>query len=78
MTPFQEKIFDKDKVHGMNPAKFDGVEDCAELGYLSEASVLHNLKLRYDANIIYVRSATSAVLSCPIYPPGFADEADSV
>ena len=24
------------------------------LGYLSQPSVLHNLKLRYDANCIYV------------------------
>lgn len=39
----------------MNPAKFDGVDDCAQLGYLSEAAVLYNLKLRYEAKIIYVR-----------------------
>lgn len=51
----EEKIVDKEEAHGLNPAKFDGVDDCAQLGYLSEASVLYNLKLRYDAKIIYVR-----------------------
>ena len=50
----------------MNPAKFDGVEDCAELGYLSDASVLWNLKLRYDAQIIYVRFTIFPGLSSPI------------
>jgi len=60
-----EKIFEKDKVHGMNPVKFDGVEDCAELGYLSDAAVLHNLKLRYDANIIYTYSGLFCVVINP-------------
>jgi len=50
----QERIVDKEEAHGVNPAKFDGVDDCATLGYLSEPAVLHNLKLRYDAKIIYV------------------------
>lgn len=39
----------------MNPPKFDGCEDCAELGYLSEPAVLHNLRKRYDKDIIYVK-----------------------
>jgi myosin protein heavy chain len=47
---------EKDKASFMNPPKFDGSEDCAELGYLSEASVLHNLRKRYDKDIIYVSS----------------------
>jgi myosin heavy subunit len=57
----EEKMVDKDDVFGMNPAKFDGVEDCAELGYLSEPTVLHNLKLRYDAKIIYTYSGLFCV-----------------
>lgn len=38
----------------MNPPKFDCVEDMAELSYLNEASVLHNLRQRYYSNLIYV------------------------
>ena len=38
----------------MNPPKFDKVEDMAELTYLNEASVIHNMRLRYFSNLIYV------------------------
>ena len=38
----------------MNPPKFDQVEDVAELSFLNEPSVVHNLKMRYLANNIYV------------------------
>jgi hypothetical protein len=38
----------------MNPPKFDKVEDMADLTYLNEASVIHNLKLRYYSDLIYV------------------------
>ncbi|KAI8612962.1 hypothetical protein BC830DRAFT_516930 [Chytriomyces sp. MP71] len=38
----------------MNPPKFDKVEDMASLTYLNEASVIHNLRMRYLSNSIYV------------------------
>lgn len=38
----------------MNPPKFEKVEDMADLTYLNDASVLHNLKQRYYAKLIYV------------------------
>ncbi len=38
----------------MNPPKFDKVEDMADLTHLNEASVIHNLRLRYLSNMIYV------------------------
>jgi len=38
----------------MNPPKFDKVEDMADLTHLNEASVIHNLRLRYHSNLIYV------------------------
>jgi myosin heavy subunit len=42
----------------MNPPKFDRVEDIADLTFLNEASVVHNLRLRYGSGAIYVcRSA---------------------
>jgi hypothetical protein len=40
----------------MNPPKFDRVDDIADLTYLNEASVVHNLRLRYGSGAIYVRS----------------------
>ena len=41
----------------MNPPKFDRVDDIADLTFLNEASVVHNLRLRYGSGAIYV-SAT--------------------
>ncbi|TBU16330.1 myosin heavy chain [Ordospora colligata] len=43
-------------VFRMNPPKFDMVEDLAELSYLNEPSVLHNLKRRYQNGRIYTYS----------------------
>ena len=48
-----------------NPAKFDGVEDCAELGYLNEACVLHNLRIRYDNDVIHTYSGLFLVVLNP-------------
>lgn len=44
----------KDKMSQVNPPKFERVEDMADLTYLNEASVLHNLKSRYFVKLIYV------------------------
>lgn len=41
----------------MNPPKFDRVDDIADLTYLNEASVVHNLRLRYLSGAIYVRAS---------------------
>ncbi len=38
----------------MNPPKYDMIEDMAMLTHLNEASVLHNLRRRYSAWMIYV------------------------
>lgn len=48
------KTVSKDDVQKMNPPKFDKVEDMAELSFLNEASVLHNLTSRYYSGLIYV------------------------
>lgn len=53
-TNKQMRVY-KDDVQKMNPPKFSKVEDMAELTCLNEASVLHNLKERYYAGMIYVR-----------------------
>ena len=50
-----KKVLKKDQVQQVNPPKFEKCEDMSNLTYLNEASVLHNLKARYYANLIYVR-----------------------
>jgi hypothetical protein len=50
----QTRTVGPNEIEKMNPPKFDKVEDMAELSYLNEASVLHNLKDRYLSNLIYV------------------------
>jgi len=50
----QEKTVKKDAIQQMNPPKFEKVEDMANLTYLNEASVLHNLRARYTTGYIYV------------------------
>jgi len=52
----------------MNPPKFDGVDDCGDLGHLNEPSVFHNLRLRYDRDIIYTYSGLFLVAVNPYKP----------
>ena len=49
----QHKVH-KDEIQKMNPPKFEKVEDMADLSFLNEASVLHNLTSRYYSGLIYV------------------------
>ncbi|KAJ2785897.1 class II myosin [Coemansia javaensis] len=51
----------------VNPPKFERAEDMADLGYLNEASVVHNLKQRYAANLIYTYSGLFLVAVNPYY-----------
>ena len=44
----------KEDTQQINPPKFEKLEDMANLTYLNEASVLHNLKQRYFSSMIYV------------------------
>jgi myosin heavy chain 9/10/11/14 len=45
---------ESDNVDKVNPAKFDKANDMAELTHLNEPSVVHNLHMRYQADLIYV------------------------
>ncbi|EIM83925.1 uncharacterized protein STEHIDRAFT_25618, partial [Stereum hirsutum FP-91666 SS1] len=49
----------------MNPPKFDRVEDIADLTFLNEASVVHNLRLRYGSGNIYTYSGLFLVAINP-------------
>lgn len=61
-----------DNVDPVNPAKFDKADDMAELTHLNEASVVHNLHMRYQADLIYTYSglflvAINPYCTLPIY-----------
>ena len=59
-----------DELQKMNPPKFEKVEDMAELSFLNEASVLHNLTSRYYSGLIYTYSGLFCVVVNPyrLYP----------
>lgn len=67
-TNKQMRVY-KDDVQKMNPPKFSKVEDMAELTCLNEASVLHNLKERYYAGMIYV--SHTSILVTFLFPQYF-------
>ena len=50
------KEFKQDKVEQVNPPKFEMCEDMSNLTHLNEASVLWNLKARYQNELIHVSS----------------------
>jgi len=60
----------KVELQKMNPPKFEKVEDMAELSFLNEASVLHNLTSRYYSGLIYTYSGLFCVVVNPykLYP----------
>jgi myosin heavy subunit len=60
-----EKTLKKELVQEMNPPKFEKTEDMANLTYLNEASVLHNLRQRYYVMMIYTYSGLFCVVINP-------------
>ncbi len=44
----------KDDALQMNPPKYEKCEDMADMTYLNDATVLHNLRQRYQNWLIYV------------------------
>ncbi|XP_060521397.1 myosin heavy chain, muscle isoform X17 [Cylas formicarius] len=61
----ETKDFKKDQVSQVNPPKYEKVEDMADLTYLNDAAVLHNLKQRYYAKLIYTYSGLFCVAINP-------------
>ncbi|KAI9664300.1 MAG: hypothetical protein M1829_005855 [Trizodia sp. TS-e1964] len=55
-------------VEKVNPAKFDKADDMAELTHLNEPSVVHNLHMRYQADLIYTYSGLFLVAVNPYSP----------
>ena len=72
------KLFKPDQVEPQNPPKYELLEDMANMTYLSEASVVHNLKTRYEIFLIYTYSGLFCVTvnpykMLPVYQPYVID-----
>ncbi|OMP84060.1 Myosin type-2 heavy chain 1 [Diplodia seriata] len=63
-----QQTVDADTVDKVNPAKFDKADDMAMLTHLNEASVVHNLHQRYQADLIYTYSGLFLVTVNPYCP----------
>ena len=61
----QKKVFKNDQVGQVNPPKFEKCEDMANLTYLNDASVFHNLEVRFKARLIYTYSGLFCVVVNP-------------
>ncbi|XP_058451361.1 myosin heavy chain, muscle isoform X21 [Malaya genurostris] len=61
----ETKDFKKDLVGQVNPPKYEKCEDMSNLTYLNDASVLHNLRERYKAKLIYTYSGLFCVVINP-------------
>lgn len=75
----ETKTFKKDDIQQMNPPKYEKIEDMANMTYLNEASVLYNLKARYQAGFIYTYSGLFCVAinpyrRLPIYTRSVVDK----
>ena len=71
-TIISQVTLKKDLVQEMNPPKFEKTEDMSNLTFLNDASVLHNLRARYGAMLIYVRPCFILSLLCSFsYPSSF-------
>ncbi|CDW54796.1 myosin tail family protein [Trichuris trichiura] len=60
-----EKTVKKEELQEMNPPKFEKAEDMANLTFLNDASVLHNLRQRYYSMLIYTYSGLFCVVINP-------------
>ena len=70
-----QREVDTDQVDKVNPAKFDKADDMAELTHLNEASVVHNLRTRYQSDLIYTYSGLFLVTVNPYCPlPIYSNE----
>ncbi|KAE9554526.1 hypothetical protein FO519_002282 [Halicephalobus sp. NKZ332] len=64
-TSGHEKTIKKDDGQQMNPPKYEKTEDMANLTFLNDASVLHNLRQRYYSMMIYTYSGLFCVVINP-------------
>merc|ERR1712012_1110267 len=65
MCGHEKKTFKSAEVGQVNPPKFEKCEDMANLTFLNDASVFYNLKVRYQAKLIYTYSGLFCVVVNP-------------
>jgi len=61
----EEETVKKSVCEQMNPPKYEKCTDMANLTYLNEASVLYNLRARYEATLIYTYSGLFCIAVNP-------------
>merc|ERR1719450_548179 len=74
MCGHEKKVFKSTEVGQVNPPKFEKCEDMANLTFLNDASVFWNLKVRFQAKMIYTYSGLFCIVvnpykRYPIYTP---------
>merc|ERR1712079_928259 len=65
MVGYEKKTSKSDQVGLVNPPKFEKCEDMANLTFLNDASVFYNLKVRFQAKLIYTYSGLFCVVVNP-------------
>merc|ERR1719454_1604932 len=65
MCGHEKKTFKSSEVGQVNPPKFEMCEDMANLTFLNDASVFWNLKVRFQAKLIYTYSGLFCIVVNP-------------
>merc|ERR1711981_617891 len=65
MCGHEKKVFKSSEIGQVNPRKFEKIEDMADLTYLNDASVFHNLDVRFKAKLIYTYSGLFCIVVNP-------------
>merc|ERR1719422_1998090 len=65
MCGHEKKVFKSAEIGQVNPPKFEKCEGMANLTFLNDASVFYNLKVRYQAKLIYTYSGLFCIVVNP-------------
>merc|ERR1712193_8767 len=65
MCGHEKKTFKSSEIGQVNPPKFEKCEDMANLTFLNDASVFWNLKVRFQAKLIYTYSGLFCIVVNP-------------
>merc|ERR1712226_1450366 len=65
MCGHEKKVFKTAEIGQVNPRKFEKIEDMANLTYLNDASVFHNLDVRFKSKLIYTYSGLFCIVVNP-------------
>merc|ERR1712113_366126 len=65
MCGHKKKVYKVVEIGQVNPRKFERCEDMADLTYLNDASVFHNLDVRFKSKLIYTYSELFCIVVNP-------------